>query len=144
MRRDKLVQEWSAGGIIFHGERVLVLSNHRGDAVFPKGHLEGEETPEQAALREVEEEAGIRPEIVSPLGTTEYEFYWPADRTRRHKTVHWYLMKAKDTAVKCDGYEIKSGRYISVSEALHLLTYDLDREKLNMAQEVWLRDRNIK
>ena len=141
MGREHLVQEWSAGGIIFYGENVLVLSNHRGDAVFPKGHLEAGETPEQAALREVEEEAGIRPEIISPLGTTEYEFYWPADRTRRHKTVYWYLMMAHDAKVKCDGYEIKSGRYISVVEALRLLTYDLDREKLNMAQEMISRHR---
>jgi len=139
MGRDNLVREWSAGGIIFYGDQVLVLSNHRGDAVFPKGHLEPGETPEQAALREVEEEAGIVPEIVCPLGTTEYDFYWPADRSRRHKTVYWFLMKAKDSYVKCDGYEIKSGRYISVAEALRLLTYELDREKLNIAFDVFQR-----
>lgn len=144
MGRDNLVREWSAGGIIFCGDLVLVLSNHRGDAVFPKGHLEAEETPEQAALREVQEEAGIVPQIISPLGTTEYEFYWPLDRSRRHKTVYWFLMEASTSTINCDGYEIKAGRYISVDEALKLLTYDLDREKLNMAYDVWRRRHSAK
>lgn len=138
-REHQIIREWSAGGIVFHGTDVLVLTNHRGDVVFPKGHIEGDETPEGAALREVAEEAGVKPTVFAPLGTTEYTFYWPADKTRRHKTVYWFLMKAQDRVIKCDGFEIKSGKYVSVAEALRLLTYDLDREKLNMAHAELIR-----
>ncbi len=42
------MQVRSAGGIVFWGWEVLVLTNFRGDTVFPKGHLEQGETPEQA------------------------------------------------------------------------------------------------
>ena len=131
--------EWSAGGIVFWGKQVLVLTNFRGDTVFPKGHLERGETPEQAALREVVEEAGICPQLLAPLGTTEYTVFSPKDRTRHRKTVHWFLMRADTSHIKCDGYEIIAGLYVSVEQAERMLTYDLDREKLVLAYEELLR-----
>lgn len=129
------MSEWSAGGIVFWGRQVLVLTNFRGDAVFPKGHLERGETPEQAALREVFEEAGIRPQLLSALGTTEYTVFSPKDRTRHQKTVYWFLMQADTNFIKCDGYEIIAGQYVTVEQAERMLTYDLDREKLVLAYE---------
>jgi len=129
------MQEWSAGGIVFWGHSVLVLTNFRGDTVFPKGHLERGETPEQAALREVAEEAGVRPRLIAPLGTTEYTVFAPKDRTRHHKTVYWFLMQADCGFIKCDGYEIIQGDFVSVEQAGRMLTYDLDRAKLIMAFE---------
>jgi 8-oxo-dGTP pyrophosphatase MutT (NUDIX family) len=63
-----------AGGVVFRpaGERREYLLVRARDAagnwVFPKGHIEAGETPEQAALREVAEEAGIRAGIVAELG----------------------------------------------------------------------------
>lgn len=50
-------------------EYLLVRARNPKDAwVFPKGHIEQEETHEQAAIREVLEEAGVRAAIVSSLG----------------------------------------------------------------------------
>ena len=41
---------------------------------LPKGHLEGSETPQQAALREVAEETGIHGRIIRHLASIDYWF----------------------------------------------------------------------
>ena len=70
---------FSAGGIIVKhdgdGPRILVTqhSKHKGWD-FPKGHREIYESEEQTALREVEEETGVKAEIVEKVGETKY-FY---------------------------------------------------------------------
>jgi 8-oxo-dGTP pyrophosphatase MutT (NUDIX family) len=58
---------------------------------IPKGHLEQNETSEQAALREVFEETGLEAEIISQLGEVNYQFI--QDGARISKTVHVYLMQ---------------------------------------------------
>jgi len=124
------IKEWSAGGIVFCGDEVLLLTNFRQDVVFPKGHLEEGETPLQAALREVAEEAGVEAEVLASLGSTHYNFYVHQSKTWHDKTVYWFLMRAKDKSIHCDGREIKRGQYTSVTEALALLTHAPDRQKL--------------
>jgi 8-oxo-dGTP pyrophosphatase MutT (NUDIX family) len=127
------MHEVSAGGIVFFGDRVLVLRNHRGDAVFPKGHLEPGETQAEAAMREVWEEAGIRPAIVCALGSTQYRYFWIGEGQYRLKTVHWFLMEAGDDNLAVDGHEITSGEYLPTDKAAEVLTYRLDKEKLAVA-----------
>jgi len=94
------VEEVSAGGLVIDrsgGEpRVAVIARiNRGGRLewcLPKGHLEGEETPEQAAVREIEEETGIRGRVLEGLGSIDYWF--SVDQRRIHKTVHHYLLEA--------------------------------------------------
>lgn len=67
-----------AGGVVIRrgdaGLRFLLVTARRqpGLWVFPKGHIEDGETVEQAAVREVLEEAGVQAEIVAPIGATEF------------------------------------------------------------------------
>jgi mutator protein MutT len=67
-----------AGGVVVRrtgdGPRVLLVTARRqpGQWVFPKGHIEPGETPEQAAVREVEEEAGVTAAVADPIGTLEF------------------------------------------------------------------------
>lgn len=67
-----------AGGVvarIVNGEPEYLLveaSKVRGLWVLPKGHIEPGETPEVAAAREVEEEAGVHATIVARAGDSEY------------------------------------------------------------------------
>lgn len=48
-----------AGAVVFYGEYIVLLQHPDGSWVFPKGHLEGDETELQAALREVQEETDL-------------------------------------------------------------------------------------
>ncbi len=54
--------------------RVLLVTATRQPNlwVFPKGHIEAGETPEEAAVREVDEEAGVVATVVAPIGTLEF------------------------------------------------------------------------
>jgi 8-oxo-dGTP pyrophosphatase MutT (NUDIX family) len=49
-------------------ERTADLPSHAGQIAFPGGKIDGDETPAGAALREAEEEIGLRPALVEPLG----------------------------------------------------------------------------
>jgi len=92
---SRRVEEISAGGLVvdLSGERGLLIGRHdkRGRTLWslPKGHIEIGETPEAAALREVEEETGIISKITRSLGVI--DFWFMADGKRIHKTVHHFL-----------------------------------------------------
>ncbi len=91
----------SAGGVVCDdrpdGRRWVLLIARRNAAgraqwTLPKGGLEGDETNEQAALREVREETGHSAILGHLLGTIDYWFVWRPDRIRYHKFVHYYFM----------------------------------------------------
>ena len=91
---------YSAGGVVLrHSERgaELVLGRRRHDGrhtiwSLPKGTPDGDETPEETAMREVREETGLRVRILDTIGDIHYRFV--RDGRRIDKTVHYYLMEA--------------------------------------------------
>jgi 8-oxo-dGTP pyrophosphatase MutT (NUDIX family) len=94
------IEETSAGGLVVDLEglplrgAVIARLNRAGrlEWCLPKGHLEDGETPEQAAVREIEEETGIRGRVLGPLGTI--DFWFSVEGKRVHKLVHHYLLEA--------------------------------------------------
>lgn len=78
-----------AGGVLFNPEgEVLLLRDRQGFWVFPKGHVDEGENPQGAALREVEEETGIRGQILGELSSTRY-----TNNTGTEREILWYLMR---------------------------------------------------
>jgi 8-oxo-dGTP pyrophosphatase MutT (NUDIX family) len=94
------VEETSAGGIVVdHSQEpptaaVIARVNRLGNVEWclPKGHLENEETIEEAAVREIAEETGISGRVVDTLGTIDYWF--SVEGKRVHKVVHHFLLEA--------------------------------------------------
>lgn len=121
----------AAGGLITrsrrHGAMELAIVHRPAydDWTFPKGKLNPNETPEDAALREVEEETGIRCKLVGEVGCTSY-----LDRRGRNKVVCYWLMEPVGGRKFAAGPEVDQVRWVPVSEAMQLLTYDRDRQLL--------------
>lgn len=90
------MEEISAGGVVVVGDTVLTLRKYQGDWVLPKGRLEENESSEEAAIREVYEEAGVMGEIKKYIGYLKYT-YVHGNGQRVNKTVHYYLMTSKET-----------------------------------------------
>ena len=69
-----MADEFSAGGVVVRGDEMIVIvpvkraSDGRRVLGLPKGHLDGDETPEEAARREVAEETGVQAELGRPAG----------------------------------------------------------------------------
>jgi 8-oxo-dGTP pyrophosphatase MutT (NUDIX family) len=103
------VEETSAGGLVVDRawsmpRGVVIARVNRAGRIewcLPKGHLEGSETPEQAAIREIAEETGITGQILGSLGTINYWF--SAKGRCVHKIVHHYLLEAVSGQLTVDG-----------------------------------------
>jgi len=126
------VEETSAGGVVFKDGQVVLLRRHSGEWVMPKGHLEPGETDEEAALREVEEETGLRARIVARLGETSYMFALPIWPAPRHKMVHWFLMEAEGGDFSPEA-TFGDGAMVGPEQALTMLTFEKDRGMLRRA-----------
>ena len=81
------------------------------------------ETPEQTAVREVNEETGLEVEIGGRIDSIEYWFVRAAAGVRCHKTVHFYLMSPSGGDTSRHDHEFDEVRWFPVGEALKTLTY---------------------
>jgi 8-oxo-dGTP pyrophosphatase MutT (NUDIX family) len=125
-----MLREHAAGGLVHREGKVLMVrvQNLKGDKVwtFPKGHLDQGETPEAAAVREVQEETGWLCRIVSPLFTARY--FFTRSQGKVSKTVDWYLMQPEKKTGKPDANEVLAAKWVPSDEAAGLATYPSDKQ----------------
>jgi 8-oxo-dGTP pyrophosphatase MutT (NUDIX family) len=115
----------AAGGVVEQDGRVLLVHRPRyDDWTFPKGKLDPGETSEDAALREVEEETGVRCSLGRELPSTSYEV------RGRPKRVRYWLMRPQGEGGFVPNDETDDLRWVTPDEARALLTYDRDRDLL--------------
>ncbi len=138
------IPQVSAGGVVVqlgqgNAYEVCLIrrQRHQGYAwCLPKGHLESNEQPSEAALREVQEETGLVAQILRPLGEISYSFTTPADGLSYQKTVTFFLMRPVGGQLgPCDAEAIEA-RWVPFQQALALATYENERQVLLKAQEV--------
>jgi 8-oxo-dGTP pyrophosphatase MutT (NUDIX family) len=118
------VQEIRAAGGVVVGDdgRIAVVHRPRHeDWSLPKGKLDGDETWEEAALREVEEECGLRCRLLEELTTSRYEV------RGRPKVVRWWRMAVTEDLGFAADDEVDELRWVSTDEAAELLSYEPDR-----------------
>ncbi len=135
--RGQAPEEFSAGGVVIDGDRVVVIVPVKraagGQRVLglPKGHLEDDETAEQAATREVSEETGVTAELIGELGEVDYRY----ERRRRQiaKRVRFYLFQYRSGDVADHDHEIEEARWMALTEAIRALTYEGEREMVRRA-----------
>ena len=111
----KTIHQTSAGGIVFKNNLWLICqhSEHKG-WVFPKGLVgdnDKNESMEKAALREVEEEGGIKAKIINdqPI-KTQYSYTWNGDLIK--KTVYYFLMEYVSGDPKDHDCEMSEAKFV--------------------------------
>jgi 8-oxo-dGTP diphosphatase len=119
----------AAGGVVVDEDgRVAVVHRPKyDDWTVPKGKLDPGETFEEAALREVEEETGLRCSLVRELPSTTYTV------RDRPKVVRYWLMSVVEDPGFEPNDEVDELRWLSAADAAALLTYDRDKEVLEAA-----------
>ena len=111
----------AAGGVILRDGRVVVVHRPKyDDWSLPKGKAEPGESDEDCALREIEEETGLRCELGAELSTTHHR-----DAKGRPKRVRWWLMWPLDGEFEATG-EVDELRWLTPEEATALLSYPRD------------------
>jgi 8-oxo-dGTP diphosphatase len=100
------------------------------DWSFPKGKLKRGESDEEAALREVEEEVGIRGTLGQELATTSYR-----DAKGRQKTVRYWAIELPRGVEPIAGDGVDEWRWAPLEEAADELTWKRDREVLDSFRE---------
>ena len=115
----------AAGGVVVRDGRVLLVHRPRyDDWTFPKGKLDQGESFEDAALREVAEETGVRCSLGRELSATRYQV------RDRPKLVRYWLMAPEAETEFVPNDETDQIRWVTPDEARGLLTYDHDRDLL--------------
>jgi 8-oxo-dGTP diphosphatase len=133
MTIDPEAAEVKAGGgvVVRRGEGgpcvALVHRPKYDDWSFPKGKLDRGESFEDGALREVEEEIGLRCRLGRELSPTTYR-----DRKGRSKVVRYWLMEPLEGDFEAND-EVDEMRWLTVADAEALLSYEHDRALLREA-----------
>jgi 8-oxo-dGTP diphosphatase len=118
----------AAGGVVVDrdGRIVLVHRPRYDDWTLPKGKLDPGESFQHAALREVEEETGLRCRLVRELPGVRYR-----DNKDRPKLVRYWQMEVEDDPGFAPNDEVDELRWVEPSEARALLSYGRDRDVLD-------------
>lgn len=133
----------SAGGAVFRrtadGFEVALISVGTPPRwQLPKGLVDAGETPEQAAVREVREEAGI---AATPAGLIEEVEYWYQakrgnQRIRYHKFVNFFLMWYESGDVAHHDHEVNEARWFDSAEAVRALAFRSERSIVERALQM--------
>ncbi len=118
-----------AGTVVFrkNGDQTLylVISSSNGlHWVLPNGHIDPGESADAAALRELQEEAGIRGELIQPLGIQYYE------KMGKEAASQYFLVQAVDAVAAAEQRVL---RWEDERAALDLLSFQQSRSALRQA-----------
>ena len=134
-----MTNHYSAGIVVYRDENnqreYLILQYAAGHWDFPKGHMEGNETKEETAHRELFEEAGLTADI-DPGFESSFSYFFMQNGSQHFKEVYFFKGKVHPGTVVLS-HEHQGYRWLPYQQALELLTYDNAKQLL---QEVHRAD----
>ena len=126
-----------AGCVVFQSESgrtlYLVVSSSSGTHwVLPQGHVERNEKPDDAALRELQEEAGVVGEIVAPLSIWEYK------KPKENVVIQYFLIRMSGFTTTSEGRVL---RWVEERAARELLLFEAAQNAVREGADVIKRMR---
>lgn len=137
-----MIKEVSSGGIVVFCNTILLLKKYNGDWVLPKGRVEKGETLSMAALREVEEETGVKADMISYLGKINYKYKNIRKDEIVSKVVHWYHMRTYSMECRpqrSEGFEL--AKFIHHDKVLEVLRYEDEKKMVRKILNLESKDR---
>lgn len=139
----RTLRQISAGGVVYReagAQPEVILIAREGGKIWclPKGLVEQGEGVRETALREVQEETGVRGEIVGKIGQIHYWYVGRQgeERVRVFKTVHFYLMRYVEGDVRGHDWEVDEARWVPMEDAIRQVAYAGEREILEKARRM--------
>jgi len=133
----------SAGGVAFRKrdrqvEVALISVGDKNRWQLPKGLVDKGESTEEAALREVREEAGVDTEAAGLIDKVEYWYLWKeaGARVRYHKFVYFYLLRYKSGDVRDHDHEVNDSRWVEIDNAIKMLAFDSEKKIVEKAKDL--------
>jgi 8-oxo-dGTP pyrophosphatase MutT (NUDIX family) len=136
-----VVPQVSAGGVVYRRaagsvEVAIIRVGPQGRWQLPKGIVDEGEKPEETAVREVREEAGVDARIAAALDTIEYWYVGnerDGRRVRFHKFVHLFLLEYMSGDVADHDHEVEEARWIPLADAERMLAFESERKAMRQA-----------
>jgi 8-oxo-dGTP pyrophosphatase MutT (NUDIX family) len=126
------MREESCGAVIYCGDEYLLLHYEAGHWGFPKGNRERGETKLETAIREIEEETGLR-----NLEFTDFEkdttYFYKREGKTVYKTVTYFLAESRTKEVVIS-WEHTGFAWLPYEKALEKLTYTNAQDVLKSAK----------
>lgn len=120
-----------------HGywEVFLIQHNRSGYWGFPKGHAEANETPQEAAFRELKEETNL--ELIELLHKEALmeQYTFILERRRVFKQVYYFIAEVGGT-VKLQEQEIHDGKWMPFPEAIAQVTHQEGKSLLTQVEKM--------
>ena len=116
-------------------DKFLILHQTKGHWSFPKGHKENNETPKEAAVRELFEETGISDVFFAELPSIKetYSFEYKGDNY--NKMNEYFIAYTNNDEVKIQDSEVQNYKWATYEEALKTVTFPEIKEVLKYAKE---------
>jgi len=128
--------EKSCGAVVFNREhgllRYVIIKSRSGIYGFPKGHVEGDETEKQTALREIAEETGLNVNIADGFRYVDTHFF-NRKGERIRKRIVYFLAEYSDQTPTAQESEVKEVQLLDYKSAMDLFQFESSRRILTKA-----------
>jgi len=122
------------GGVVFSGDKVLLLKNEKDEWVLPRKAMQDGEIPNVVAVKKIEEGSGIAAQIVCAAGQTNYEFSCVTRQKPFCNKTTWYIMKSlNENEIRKKDDKQERFSFFKIDKAMDIISSNQDKSLVNLS-----------